>query len=152
LPEKYSGGVFVVFTTGISKYFDLLLGNNNSIVFNSKYYRVVLFFGLAIAALAIVLNAWLIPLYGINGSAIATLIAITLYSLSKLMFFMFKTRLFPFTIKTIYALVASFFLFEMFYYWEFPFHPLTNIVLKSPLLSVCYVFTIYHLKLPADVN
>ena len=152
LPEKYSGGVFVVFTIGISKYFDLLLGNNNSIVFNSKYYRVVLFFGLAIAALAIVLNAWLIPLYGINGSAIATLIAITLYSLSKLMFVVFKMRLFPFTIKTVYALVASVLLFAMFYYWEFPFHPLTNIVLKSALLSVCYGFTIYHLKLSADVN
>jgi hypothetical protein len=31
------------FMIGLSKYFDLILGNNNAIIFNSKYYRMVLF-------------------------------------------------------------------------------------------------------------
>jgi hypothetical protein len=30
---------------GLSKYFDLILGNNNAIIFNTKYYRAVLFLG-----------------------------------------------------------------------------------------------------------
>ena len=46
LPVGYSEGIAVVFFIGISKYFDLVLGNNNAIIFNSKYYRAVLFLGL----------------------------------------------------------------------------------------------------------
>jgi O-antigen/teichoic acid export membrane protein len=56
LPKNYSTGIFVVFTIGISKYFDLILGNNNAIIFNSKYYKAVLFLGLLLAFLAISLN------------------------------------------------------------------------------------------------
>jgi len=152
LPPEYSGGVFVVFTIGISKYFDLILGNNNAIIFNSVYYRMVLFLGLMLAFFAMTLNMLLIPSYGINGAAMATLIAITLYSLSKLMFVVFKMKLYPFTKGTLYSLLVSLAVFILFYYWEFPFHPLTNIILKSTLLSVVYGFANYHLKLSAEIN
>ena len=55
-------------------------------LFNSDYYRVVLFFGVILAILAIVLNLILIPLYGINGSALATFIAIVVYNSIKVYF------------------------------------------------------------------
>lgn len=152
LPEEYSGGVFVVFAIGISKYFDLILGNNNAIIFNSKYYRMVLFLGLLLAFLAISLNMIFIPKYGIDGAAIATLIAITLYSLSKLLFVVFKMKLYPFTNRTGYALGISIVTFVGFYYWEFAFHPLMNIILKSVLMSVFYGYLVYKLKISAEVN
>ncbi len=63
LPKNYSAGIFVVFTIGISKYFDLILGNNNAIIFNSKYYKAVLFLGLLLAFLAISIKKLLIPIY-----------------------------------------------------------------------------------------
>ena len=46
VPKEYSGGIAVVFMIGLSKYFDLILGNNNAIIFNTKYYRMVLYLGL----------------------------------------------------------------------------------------------------------
>ena len=39
--EGYDQGLFVVFTIGLSKYFDVILGNNNAIIFNSKYYKII---------------------------------------------------------------------------------------------------------------
>ena len=152
LPPEYSGGVFVVFTIGISKYFDLILGNNNAIIFNSVYYRMVLFLGLLLAFCAISLNMILIPRYGIDGAAVATLIAVTLYSLAKLMFVVFRMKLFPFTMRTFYSLLLSLATFFMFYYWEFPFHALANIVLKAFLMSIFYGFVTYQLKLSEDIN
>ena len=152
LPPEYAGGVFVVFAIGISKYFDLVLGNNNAIIFNSVYYRMVLFLGLFLAFLAITLNMFLIPKYGIDGAAIATLIAITLYSLAKLLFVVLKMKLYPFTNATLYSLGFSMLTFVLFYYWEFPFHPLANIVLKSVLLTVFYGFWNYKLKLSPEIN
>ena len=152
LPKNYHGGILVVFLIGLSKYFDLILGNNNAIIFNSKYYRAVLFLGLLLAFFAITLNMLFIPKYGINGAAIATLISITLYSIAKLLFVVLKMKLYPFTLKNIYALLIGLLCFFGFYYWDFPFHPILNIVLKSALVSVLYVGLTYKAKLSEEVN
>ncbi len=152
LPENYRGGVFVVFTIGFSKYFDLILGNNNAIIFNSKYYKMVLFLGLLLAVLAVTLNVIFIPLYGINGAAFATLISVLLYITAKLLFVVVKMKLFPFTKKTITSLLVFTVFFFAFYYWDFPFHPITNIVLKSTLITALYVLVNYKLKISEDFN
>jgi O-antigen/teichoic acid export membrane protein len=152
MPLSYRGGIFVVFTIGISKYFDLILGNNNAIIFNSKYYKAVLFLGLLLAFLAITLNMILIPKMGINGAALATLISITLYSVAKLLFVVKKMNLYPFTSKTVLSFGISGFIFLAFYFWEFSFHPIINIVLKSVLLTVVYVFVNYKFKISLEIN
>jgi len=152
LPKNYSTGIFVVFTIGISKYFDLILGNNNAIIFNSKYYKAVLFLGLLLAFLAISLNMIFIPIYGINGAAIATLISITLYSIAKLLFVVLKMKLYPFSNQTLYCLGVLIATFIIFYFWDFSFNPIVNIVLKSILVSVFYIFMNYKLKLSSDFN
>ncbi len=152
LQENYRGGVVVVFLIGLSKYFDLILGNNNAIIFNSKYYRAVLFLGLFLAFFAVTLNMIFIPKYGINGAAIATLISITLYSIAKLLFVVLRMKLFPFTSKTLISFVILIVLFFMFYFWEFSFHPIINIILKSTLVTIFYVFVNYKLKLSDDFN
>jgi O-antigen/teichoic acid export membrane protein len=152
LPASYSGGIFVVFTIGISKYFDLILGNNNAIIFNSKYYKAVLFLGLLLAFFAITLNMLFIPMYGINGAALATLISITLYSLAKLLFVVVKMKLYPFSNKTLLSFGILIATFLLFYYWDFPFNPILNIVLKSILVTILYVFVNYKLVISAEFN
>jgi O-antigen/teichoic acid export membrane protein len=93
-----------------------------------------------------------IPLYGLNGAAIATLISITLYSLSKLLFVVLKMELFPFTKNTIVALGLAIVSFGVFYYWDFSFHPFVNIVLKSILVTIFYLGLSYYLKISSDIN
>ena len=152
LPIEYTQGLFVVFAIGLSKYFDLILGNNNAIIFNSKYYRTVLILGLLLVVLIVLLNMYFIPNFGLNGAALATLIAITLYSLAKLLFVVLKMKLFPFTIKTVLSLVIVVVSFLVFYYWDFNFNPFINIVLKSVLVSIFYVGLSYYLNISSDIN
>lgn len=152
LPRNYAGGVFVVFTIGISKYFDLILGNNNSIIFNSKYYNMVLLLGLLLAFFAIVLNMIFIPIMGINGAAIATMISVSLYSYAKLLFVVKKMKLFPFTIKTLQSFCILIFVFLLFYFWNFQFHPILNIILKSGLITLVYISLHYFFKISNDFN
>ncbi len=152
LPSDYAQGLFVVFTIGFSKYFDLILGNNNAIIFNSKYYRAVLFLGLMLVVLIVLLNMYFIPNFGLNGAAFATLISIGMYSLAKLLFVVFKMKLFPFTKNTIISFVITLILFFGFYFWEFPFHPIINIGLKSVLISILYLSLHYHFKISSDIN
>ena len=152
LPMEYSQGLFVVFAIGLSKYFDLILGNNNAIIFNSKYYRAVLVLGLLLVILVITLNMYFIPNFGLNGAAMATLISISLYSIAKLFFVVLKMKLYPFTSKTLVALAITVVSFGLFYYWEFTFHPVVNIVLKSVLVSLFYVGLSYYFKISSDIN
>ena len=150
--EGYDNGLFVVFTIGLSKYFDVVLGNNNSIIFNSKYYKMVLLLGVLLVFVVVGLNLIFIPKYGINGAALATLIAIGLYSLAKLLFVVLKMKLFPFTKNTIVALILTIVSFVVFYYWDFSFHPFVNIVLKSILVTIFYLGLSYYLKISSDIN
>ncbi|RTZ06895.1 lipopolysaccharide biosynthesis protein [Flavobacterium sp. GSP27] len=152
VPKEYSGGILVVFLIGISKYFDLILGNNNAIIFNSKYYRMVLFLGLLLVFLTIGLNMFFIPRYAITGTAVATLLSITLYSLAKLLFVVKRMHLYPFTIQTLYSLAITFVLFLMFYFWEFPFHPIISIGLKSILVAILYIYINYKFVISIEIN
>ncbi|WP_286927583.1 polysaccharide biosynthesis C-terminal domain-containing protein [Flavobacterium sp. UBA4197] len=152
LPQNYRGGIFVVFVIGLSKYFDLLLGNNNAIIFNSRYYRAVLFLGLLLVFLTISLNMFFIPRMGIEGAAIATLISITLYSLAKLLFVVMRMKLFPFSRNTLYSFGISLFCFFAFYYWDFPFHPVISIGMKSVLITIVYLYLNYFFKISEDIN
>ena len=152
VPKEYSGGILVVFLIGISKYFDLVLGNNNAIIFNSKYYRMVLFLGLLLVFLTVALNMFFIPRFKITGTAVATLLSITLYSLAKLLFVVKRMHLYPFTKQTLYSLAITFALFLLFYFWEFPFNPIINIGLKSILVTILYVYINYKFVVSIEIN
>jgi O-antigen/teichoic acid export membrane protein len=152
LPQEYAGGIMVVFMIGISKYFDLILGNNNAIIFNSKYYRMVLFLGVMLAVLTFLLNWIFIPLYGIIGSAFATLLSITAYSIAKLYFVVNRMHLYPFSKPTLVSLGVTLAIFLLFYFWQFPFHPLIGITLKSILLTVVYVYANYKMVISPEIN
>jgi O-antigen/teichoic acid export membrane protein len=152
VPKEYGGGIFVVFMIGISKYFDLILGNNNAIIFNTKYYRAVLFLGVILVFLTVGLNMIFIPIYGILGSAFATLLSITLYSIAKLLFVVKRLHLYPFTNETLYSLGLTLILFLMFYFWDFPFIPIVAIVLKSILVTITYIFINYKFVISTEIN
>lgn len=152
LPKEYAGGIWIVFMIGLSKYFDLILGNNNAIIFNTKYYRMVLFLGIMLVLVTFVLNIIFIPLYGIVGSAFATLLSITLYSVAKLMFVVKRLNLYPFTPQTLYSIAITFGIFVLFYFWQFPFHPIVGIILKSILVTILYVYLNYKFVISVEIN
>ncbi|MCI9845015.1 polysaccharide biosynthesis C-terminal domain-containing protein [Flavobacterium pectinovorum] len=152
VPDEYRGGIPVVFMIGLSKYFDLILGNNNAIIFNTKYYKTVLFLGLGLVVLTFILNVIFIPLYGIMGSAFATLLSITFYSLAKLLFVVKKLHLYPFTKQNLYSLAVTTALFLAFYFWDFPIYPLIGIALKSILVTILYLYLNYKFNISPDIN
>ncbi|MES2544756.1 MAG: oligosaccharide flippase family protein [Bacteroidota bacterium] len=152
IPDDYSSGIAVVFIIGLSKFCDVILGNNNAIILNTKYYRAVILFGLLLVFMMIVLNMILIPIYGIEGAAWATLISIVIYNTLKLLFVVKKMALYPFTINTLKSFGVIIIVFLGFYFWDFPFHPLANIILKSVLITVVYVFANYKLLISEEVN
>lgn len=152
IPKDYSGGIYVVFMIGLSKFYDVILGNNNAIIFNSKYYRSVLLFGLLLVFLMVVLNMIFIPMYGIEGAALATLLSVAIYNTIKLLFVVRNMDLYPFTNKTLQSLGIISVCFVVFYFWDFPFLPVINIALKSILITIFYVVANYKLVVSEELN
>ncbi len=151
LPENYSGGFKIVFWIGLAKVYDALLGNNNSILFNSDYYRSILFFGALLAVLAIVFNLWLIPAYGLDGAAIASFSAFFIYNSLKLGYVKSKFKITPFTHETWKVLGLLVFIGVLFSAYSFSFHPLFNIAFKSMLMIAMYIGILYRFKISEDV-
>ena len=152
IPEKFRGGLLVVFIVGIAKLTDSIIGNNNAILFNSDYYRMVLFLGVLFAILAVVLNIVFIPILGINGAALATFISILVYNVSKVIFVRIKFKIWPFAVATLKTIVLVLILFVAFYFWDFSFHPIVNILLKSVIVILFYVAVVYRFTLSDDIN
>ena len=152
IPEEFSGGLLVVFMISIAKLYDNALGSNNAILFNSDYYRVVLVLGVFLVILMILLNIVFIPVLGINGAGIATFLAIFSYNSIKLFFVYKKFRMFPFTSATLRIALLLLSSVLVFYFWEFPFHPIINIGLKSLLVTLIYVFVVYRFNFSEDIT
>ena len=152
IPEEFSGGLIVVFLISMAKLYDNLMGCNNVVLFNSDYYRVVLLFGVILTILTVMLNMLFIPRYGINGSAFATFLAISIYNTIKIYFVKKKFNMMPFNAATGKVFLLLIVTVAIFYFWDFPFHPIVNISLKSLLITMFYIVIILKLNVSEDIS
>ncbi|MEN8897742.1 MAG: oligosaccharide flippase family protein [Nonlabens sp.] len=142
----------VVFLIGLTKFSENLLGSNNAILYNSELYKVTLCMGLALTIAAIGLNWLLIPKLGIIGAAIATCVAYLCYAFAKAYYVFYKLRMHPWTSKTWNSLLLIAVIIGVFYFWDFSWHPILNIALKSILISFFYVIATYKMKNSKEIN
>lgn len=151
LPITYRGGFIVVFLIGATKVYDALNGINNSILYNSKYYRSSLILGVFLALCTILFNWVFIPKFGIDGAAIASFIAIFLYNSLKLIYVYQKFKMQPFTRDTFKVGSLLIFLGVLFYSFQLSFAPIINILIKSVLVIACYFVILYRFQISEDI-
>ena len=152
LPEKYSVGVWVVLMISGSKLYTWFLGSNGAIITNSKYYKILLPFGVSMSILVVVLNYFFIDWFGIDGAALSTVAVIFLFNTLKILYVKSKFQITPFSQKTWLAIFSIVVVFVPFYFISFPFHPIVNIILESSLICLVYVLLILKLKISDDIN
>jgi O-antigen/teichoic acid export membrane protein len=153
IPEEYRIGVSIVFLISLVKLSDNILGNNNSIIFNSKYYKTVLLAGVVLVGVAFLLNVWLIPIYGIYGAAYATFICFLTYNIFKLLFVRITFGIHPFNRKSFHIFLMILVLTGSFYVLDFSTDfALLNIILKSILISGVYLIISVKANLSKDLS
>jgi hypothetical protein len=91
-------------------------------------------------------------MFGINGAAFATFLAVLVYNSIKIYFVKIKFNMMPFNRDTAKVLLLIVLSVLFFYFWEFPFHPIISIGLKTLLASVFYVLTILKLDVSEDIS
>ncbi|MGZ3867024.1 MAG: lipopolysaccharide biosynthesis protein [Bacteroidia bacterium] len=83
LPEKYHSAKWVVLIIGFSAFTNMATGVNTSIIYFSHKYVTGTYLLFAMIVVSLILNVVLIPHYGIEGSAMATAVALILYNIAK---------------------------------------------------------------------
>ncbi len=83
LPSQYLAGRNTVIIIGISALSNMATGMNSSIIFYSDKYKQGSYMLIGLIVLSVILNIILIPIWGIEGAAIATATSLILSNLFK---------------------------------------------------------------------
>ncbi len=111
MPGEYAAGRYVFLLLGVGKLFDMSAALTSTIIITSKKYRYDLLFTMTMVAVAVFLNYLLIPLFGINGAALASMITLVLFNLIRITFIRHHFKIIPFRKKQIWMpLIMAFIL------------------------------------------
>jgi len=150
--EVYEAGKWVVLILGIKFIIDLGTGVNSQLLQTSPSWKVELITNAGLFCLAIPLNIYMTGKYGIIGAAVASCIYLSLYNFTRLAFIKFKYNLFPFELKTIYALGAALICYLPSRYLFNGIEGWLSIIIKSTSFSLLFILCIYYFKLTPDFH
>jgi O-antigen/teichoic acid export membrane protein len=154
--ETYGEGKYVVLFLALVKVIDIGTGLNTEIILYSKYYRYATYFIISSAVIGVLLNMWLIPMYGFIGAAIATTITTLIYSMMKMVFVWLKFQILPFTEETtkIVLILACLYLVSLLWptYEHSVFTSMLMLFLRSVVISLAFAYLILHFKVSEEIN
>jgi O-antigen/teichoic acid export membrane protein len=154
----YEAGKWVVIWIGLGKLFDMATGLNGLILQTSKYYFFDVIFMIFLILGTWLMNQWLIPIYGITGSAIATASIVLIFNVFRTIFVWVSFGLFPFSMKNLYVLLIGIAVFAIAS--MIPklgsIGSIPNYLIDTPIRSMIVVTlfggAIYFTKISSDVN
>lgn len=150
--DKFKDGVGVVFFIGLARFLDMSAGANFEIIANSKYYiNNLIIFGI-LFVVTILGNYLLIPIYGITGAALATLISLVIYNFVGFVFIKLKMNLQPFSKQSLYTflIVLAFLIGVPFF--QTNWHPFVMILVRSIFIVALFGFLVLRLKLSEEAT
>jgi O-antigen/teichoic acid export membrane protein len=150
--DIYANGKFVILILGIGKLFDLATGVNEQIITYSKYFRFNFYAVLILAVANIIANTIFIPIFQINGAALATMSSIVIYNISKLIFIKYKIRIHPFSKDTLKVLGIGSVVLLIGLSIPALGIPLVDIILRSAAITILFVSSVLYFKVSEDLN
>lgn len=149
---KHSIGKYVAIFLSMGILFNVSTGVNRGIIVNSKFYRFDLWANIVLLFLVILTNYLLIPIYGINGAAIATTGSLILYNSVGTIFVWLKFRIQPFTPQTLKTIGIGIGVFILGRLLPDTGMPLGNIVFHSGVITIVYGLAIFFTKVSPELN
>lgn len=152
--ETFAAGRWAVLFLGLSKVVYGTLNFGNTLISFSKYYYWTLFIAVILAAISIGSNLWLIPIYGLSGAALASLITVLVSYAYQQYIVQVKIKTNPFSLKHVWILVILMFLFAVNWLIPslLPISPwLDGLVRTTIIIGLAAVLT-YAMKISEQIN
>jgi O-antigen/teichoic acid export membrane protein len=148
--ELYETGKWVIFWIGLGKISDILFSINGEILLYSKYYKFNVIATIIMLIAIVGLNLILIPIFGLEGAAIASFLSMIAFNLIKFIYIKINLQLNPFS-WVIFKILSL----ALFTYW-IQFHifnsldinnSILDLIMRSLLIIIVYILGIYILDL-----
>jgi O-antigen/teichoic acid export membrane protein len=152
LPSEYSNGKWVLFFVGLARLIEVGFGIGSSILTLSKQYFMDVYAVLVFLIVAILTNFMLIPIYGINGAAVATAISLSMLHLSRFMFLKLKFGFQPFTWKSLMTILLGGLCLIVDYIIPVQENWIVDIIFRSSAIVLVFIPLTLTLKLSEDIN
>ncbi len=145
-------GFWVVVAVCSAKLILMFFGPSQEIIVFSDGYRWTLYFQMSVAVLLVALNSILLPIWGLTGAGLSYLTVIFIHSMLKYVYVKQQFALSPFTSAHVSLLLIGMVAFVVFWFFPFPFSPVINILVRSTLTTVLFVFAIWKMNISPDIN
>lgn len=149
---KYAGGRNVVILLGFGSIFNIITGLHRPIIINSRFFRFDLYLNILLLILVSLTNYLIIPIYGLDGAAIATVGSLLLYNGIGCIYVWVKFRMQPFTKKTALNIVVAIVVLVIGLNIPKTGSPLLDIVIRSVIVTAIYGPLVLWLKISPDIN
>lgn len=143
IQPEYKAAMFAVQLVSLGKLYSMSTGCMNQIISNSDYYPYVLFFSVTAAVLAILLNMFAIPRYGLMGAAYATLAVLICINSLKVTLLWWKMKMQPYSMDSLQVIGAVVLTYLLATIITLPFSPVVNIVIQSMLIGGVYLLLLW---------
>ena len=153
VPEKYQGVQYVFLFIGLGKLFNASCGVSGGVLLTSEKYRYDLYVNLFLIGLTLFTNMIFIPIYGIEGAALATGISIVMYNLVKWYLLKKWFGFQPFNHRFLLAIAVCFITLFITSQINFDFEMvLLRIALKSIFILVVFSLMIISMRVSPEIN
>lgn len=151
LPPEYAEGKWTIIYIGLANVLNMLSGVSMHLIGTSAHYRYQNYWMILFIILVVVTNLIFIPILGITGAALASLVSTTFFTLVKFWFIKWKFGLQPYnasylwiTLITAGALAVSF-LIPAMAFWP-------DLIIRSGAITLLFSAAIYLTGVSAEVN
>lgn len=139
MPDKdFSYGKGVVFIISLGTLVNMATGSNDSLIYTSKNYVYITYLLIGLVVVAFANYMIFIPLFGINGAAIATALSACLYNFGKYLVIWIKFHLQPFNFNTLKIAVSIVVTFFLWHYIPSLNKPFVDIFIRSSGITFCF--------------
>jgi O-antigen/teichoic acid export membrane protein len=141
-----------VIILSFTRLMDLAAGLNSQILSMSERYKMFFYFLVFLSITNIILNLTLIPQFGIQGAATATLISIGLFNLLKFIYLKQKYQLQPFDRRTVWVLLILLVSVCLGQLLPALPNPWMSAIVWPSLITFLFLLAIYWLRLSDEIN
>jgi O-antigen/teichoic acid export membrane protein len=152
LPEAYHKGAVVAIITCVGGFLNIATGVNTSILFTSDKYIYGTYLLFVLLVMAIILNIILIPLYGIEGAAIATALSSVIYNVLKYFIILKNFKMQPYDISSFKIVVVIAVVFLVSYFLPSINNTIISMIVKSAVITGVYTSLTYYLKIVPEFH
>lgn len=152
LPESYIEGKWVIILVSIGMLFTTSTGASIQVISTSKKYKVITYLTVGLLILTVITNLIFIPIWGINGAAIATMVTYVVNASIRVLYIRIRMGLSPYRWQHIATLLVAAAAIIPTFFIPFMNNIFIDIPVRSAIITLIFSLGVISLNLSEDIT